>query len=376
MLNKLFEALDVDGIGGQINRILFITKRTTKDHPANGHGQDVSRWGKVVFVLLAFLIALYGVCVFGVAYLLPMFPTPNTDKHFYEFDTKESIVDAIKNTIPPVKKWYRSIDDYPLLPIRVDSNMNSFDTSCVEYFSEQFKEFVPKTSPEFVRIVLKNLGSEMATHPLILKALHDLLTEPQDLTDMFQETERCMSASASLSAITCVAKDHLQMDLNALDQRTIYRYTINFGAVLEALTIRMETDLPLLAAMAEIGTTSRLKEYTEFVSKTYQNNDDKTKFLSDKYNSVMFALKFGVGAKVSNHYEGCETCDLSLALIILEAVKLDVDIGHTANARVGVAIAPPSTMITPFVRDNIFRWELGREWVDAYLAWVGNTCVV
>jgi len=216
----------------------------------------------------------------------------------------------------------------------------------------------------------------MATHPLILKALHDLLTEPQDLTDMFQETERCMSASASLSAITCVAKDHLQMDLNALDQRTIYRYTINFGAVLEALTIRMETDLPLLAAMAEIGTTSRLKEYTEFVSKTYQNNDDKTKFLSDKYNSVMFALKFGVGAKVSNHYEGCETCDLSLALIILEAVKLDVDIGHTANARVGVAIAPPSTMITPFVRDNIFRWELGREWVDAYLAWVGNTCVV
>ena len=318
MLNKLLEALDVDKVDGQINRILFITKQTTKGHPANGHGQDVSPWGKVAFVLLAFLVALYGVCVFGVAYLLPMFPTPNTDEHFDEFDIKELIVDAIKNTIPPVKEWYRSIS------IRIDSNMYSFDTSCVEYFSEQFKVFFPKTSPKLVRIVLNNLGSKMATHPLILKTLHDLLTEPQDLKEMFQQTERCVSASASLSAITCVAKDHLQMDLNALDQRTIYRYIIHFGALLEALTIRMETDLPLLTAMVEIGTTSRLKEYTEFVSKTYQHNENKTKFLSDKCNSVMFALKKTVAAKVSNHYEGCETCNLSLALNIPEAVKLDV----------------------------------------------------
>ena len=53
---------------------------------------------------------------------------------------------------------------------------------------------------------------------------------------------------------------------------------------------------------------------------------------------------------------------------ILEAVKLDVEFGHEANARVGVALAA-AVKFNPQVDDHEPVYKMGKEWVDAYIAW-------
>jgi len=90
------------------------------------------------------------------------------------------------------------------------------------------------------------------------------------------------------------------------------------GAVLEKLTMNMKSDITLLPTVAEIATTSRLREFKDFVSKTYKGNEEKSKFLTDKYYSIMFGLHDVAKSKVSNIYEGS---DNHLPLNAVEAVK-------------------------------------------------------
>eukprot|EP00978_Attheya_sp_CCMP212_P006492 scaffold14911_cov54-Attheya_sp.AAC.2 len=59
---------------------------------------------------------------------------------------------------------------------------------------------------------------------------------------------------------------------------------------------------------------------------------------------------------------------MALQINILEAVKLDAQFGHEANARVGIALAA-AVKFKPRVDDHELVYKLGKEWIDAYIAW-------
>jgi len=241
----------------------------------------------------------------------------------------------------------------------------------VDYFVDQFEEKLAFTNPNYVRLAFGNFGSPLSTNPLILGALEDILHEPQDLTSFYAEVRDCASASPSFAAIACALKENLRFDLGETEMKILYENATNLAVILDRLTLKMEESASLLYEYVAVDAmlNSRRREVGIMFEIRYSDSKDRLTFALDKYYSVAGVLK-SLAKGIAENTLANKNMKYVLALTILEAVKLDIVSGHEKNARTGLALAVSGAQYDPFVSENRHRWELGKHWVDGYIAWV------
>jgi hypothetical protein len=355
-------AIDWEDIGGQLNRVKILNSQNSNGAPR--------RWWTVGLTLVIGFFSIYAIGVACVISSLALVPQPNTEKLYQELDLEEKYTDAVKNTIPFVQKWFRGTNRQLFHQEFHDNVAEKSNSTCVDYFVDQFEDKLAFTNPKYVRLAMGNFGSALSTNPLILEALEDILHEPQDLTSFYAEVRGCASASPSFAAIACALKENLRFDLDETKMKILYEYATNLAVILDRLTLKMEESASLLYVAVDAMQNSRRREFEIINEKRYSGAKDRRLiFALDKYYSVAGALTW-LAKGIAENTPAKKNLKYALALNILEAVKLDIANGHEINARTGLALAVSGIQYDPFVRENRYRWELGKHWVDGYIAWV------
>lgn len=98
----------------------------------------------------------------------------------------------------------------------------------------------------------------------------------------------------------------------------------------------------------------------------YEDSPAEAEFRFAKYRGIAQSLKVYADSLSANIPP--PAVQYSLQINILEAVKLDIILGLEEKARVGLALAA-AVRFGPTVEDHRLSWRLGKDWVDAYLAW-------
>ena len=352
------------------------------------------RWATVLVTLAVLFFVIQSSLVFVINYAIhPSVPTPNTDKLFGEFQLP--LADIVQDTVPFVQDWFqkrqtgvmknpskKNGDNMVLLDnaqVTSTASIPSENTApltnvtntsfCLEFYFQGMKEFIPTTSPSYVRLVLQNFGGSMYRSPRIQEALHDLLTEPQDLQAMYEESQKCLSDNQPFVALACVASDFVAPpNLTDVETQIIFQYLVNFSAVLEALTMFLEKDFQALNEMVEAMVTSRRKEFELYVEEKYAENSADYEFYLAKYQTMSMAAQSLLDSMAQNRIPKKTDYDKLVQLNILEAVKLDLKYKREENARAGLALAATAKVGTYFESHEVLT-KLSKEWIDAYIAW-------
>ena len=344
-------------------------KKQNHNDRENEHLRIVAqrRWATVLVTLAVLFFVIQSSLVFVINYAIhPSVPTPNTDKLFGELQLH--LADIVQDTVPFVQDWFqkrqtgvmknpskKNGDNMVLLDnaqVTSTASIPSENTapltnvtntsSCLEFYFQGMKEFIPTTSPSYVRLVLQNFGGSMYRSPRIQEALHDLLTEPQDLQAMYEESQKCLSDNQPFVALACVASDFVAPpNLTDVETKIVFQYLVNFSAVLEALTMFLEKDFQALNEMVEAMVMSRRKEVELYVEEKYAENSADYEFSLAKYQTMSVTAQYLLDSKAQNRISVSENIDDNklMQLNILEAVKLDLKYRREENARAGLALA-------------------------------------
>ena len=285
-------------------------------------------------------------------------PDLNKEKRFGEF--KNPYEDINKDTVPFVQKWYRSMDleENTLIPKNTGESVNS-DASCISaYLSEIGNR---STSPAYIELVLDNLGLRQSLQ--VRKILDDYIKEPQSLDEQLNESASCLSNTIGVSELACIMRERSPLDLSDESQNNFFEYVLNLYVVLNALTIALPSDIAALHEITEIMTNARRVEVEDYIIRFYSGSMQKV-YLAKVRGLVLCMQRFGNAIATNQHI----SVAAYLQTNILEAVKLDITIGHDANARVGMAVAArvPFDLVT---LDQEPKWGLGKVWIDSYMAW-------
>lgn len=375
-----------------VNQVVHLNKTTTKlvskksiPSPCTiqkGRGvvlidQSRRKWVTVLGILAGVFICVYLMISFLIEYVInpALVPLPNTDKLYDEF---EDPVDDIKEAfVPYVQDWFvdrqkslkykRAIGASQLLETDTKRNLSA-NFTCLDAFVEKLKDIQPTTDPSYAEVILRALGSDLYSSPTIRNVLHDLLTEPQELTAMYDNSHSCMRDNQPLIAMACVATEYnILPDLSKHDNKIIFRYAVTYAAVLEALTLHMESNLQDFDHFSQTMLHSRRREVESYYKKQYEDNNDLLEFLVAKYRTMALATQGSLNSKAQNGINNL-AADASIKLNMLEAVKRDIQLEHMGNAEVGLAIAA-SVNAGRYSDSSHFFDQLGKAWVDAYIAW-------
>jgi len=339
------------------------------------------RWTIVLVTLCVLFVTIQLSLLLVINYVIhPFVSTPNTEKIFIEFENPWN--EIVEDTIPFVQNWMLQekksgpslLQEGDIEQATSSLQSKSKDTSsdsCVDLYYKGLKEFIPMTSPLYIKLVLQNLGDHMYRSPSIQTILKDLLSEPRNLKVMYEESQRCLSNNFPFAELACaVHKIHGPPNLADEKTRTIFQYAVNFAVVLEVLTKYIEKDLQVLNEVAEAIISSCLSGFKSFLDTAYtdkQEIQEKT-FYWAKYRSMALAMKILRDSKANNAIVPNVSPNEILQLNILEAVKLDIQYGHNDNAKVGMALAANSNAGS-FIESTEIISQLNKEYIDSYIAW-------
>lgn len=334
------------------------------------------RWTLVLIALWVVLLSVYLMATLLIDSVInPILPLPNTDKLYDEFE--DPINDIKESFVPRVQDWFIGRQQKPKdKRVHVTSHLLGVDRerqtpanlTCLDAFVDELKDMQPRTDPSYANLVLQSLGDDLYSSPTIRSALHELLTEPQDLNGMYDDSYSCMRDNQPLVAMACTATEHnILPDLSKGETKIIFRYIVTFAAVLDRLTLHMESNLQDFYHMTQTMLYSRRKEIEAHYHSTFGEQKDLLEFLLAKYRGVALASKELLNSKAQNGIND-PIRDASLQLNIIEAIKRDIDLDHIGNAEVGLAIAA-SVHTGRYSESNHVFDQLGKDWVDAYIAW-------
>ena len=187
---------------------------------SSGENKNVSSnsscWIIVMIALFVSFVAIQSSIIIIVACVIhPFIPNRNVDKLFDEFDNP--LPDITRDTVPYIQDWFQNRQDATrdgdtiLLKNKeftenlVTNSSSSSKKLCLELYFREVQENIPTTSPAYVRLVLQNMGDEIYHSPSIQRALRDLLTEPQELKGLYNESQSCLSDNLPFAALTCTA---------------------------------------------------------------------------------------------------------------------------------------------------------------------------
>jgi uncharacterized protein YjeT (DUF2065 family) len=151
-------------------------------------------------------------------------------------------------------------------------------------------------------------------------------------------------------------------------QKNVWEYLVNDAIVYDRITSASLSNFALLSELLDHFKSRR--EEVEAHNKAFFPGPRGT-FVREKLLGISKSIEIlttTLGGSVPN--PGFQQ---SLQTNIFEAVKLDAKTGHDNNSRVGVALAS-TIKFGPSVDSHQFMYRLGKEWVDAYIAW--NTAFV
>jgi len=292
----------------------------------------------------------------------------NNDRHFDDFLEEDKHTDIVENTIPHIQDYYRkqvlvTETEEPLLPTNRTKTTTRHGTQCVENFFSDIAQVVNTTDPSYVKLVLRNMGLEESF--LVRVAMDDLLQAPQDKLIWLQETGTCYRDATVLAHLCNSFEATLgpKPDYSSPNHRVLLTYFYNTHVVLETLTSRATKDL---AFLSELSLQMLDRRETAEHHYDYSITDpDMKEFLKMKYQGVaqvFHAATIALGQSQNFPLRH------GFQVNILEAVKLEAQIGHHQNARVGIALAA-AIPFEPNVKNHEVRWKLGSDWVHAYEAW-------
>ena len=353
-------------------------------HLQDNQKRRTHQWVTTLLVLgVIFITAQLTFSAFVAFVIQPSLSTPNTDKLFEE--VKDSLGAIAEDTIPFVQDWYQkaqqvtstnkqstmdllSVEEHgPSSLESQNKSSSSSSTTCVDRYFDGIKDAVPTTSPSYVRLVLQNLGAQFQRSPTIRNALHSLLTEPQDLRTMYEESQSCLSQNTPLVALACVSSDFVNPpNLTNYETRVVAEYLVNYYAVLETLTKHIEKSLTDFKWMVDSMVTSRRRVIEHHYE---QLDENKRQFVLAKYRSMaMVAEEFLEVKSKDRILDDSIPPDALIQLNILEAVKLDILNGREENSRVGMQLAANCKLGT-FLESHELLIQTDKDWINAYIAW-------
>jgi hypothetical protein len=216
-----------------------------------------------------------------------------------------------------------------------------------------------------VERVLQNMG--LANQRFVRSHLNDLLTEPQTLESIYDETFQCAALSPGMMRFACTTEATSPWNLADSDQKAYLVETVHSAIVLEALTRFLVDDVAALQEIADLMQSTQLHAMYEFVGETYSTNKAAASFALAKYRSTAGTVKQLAESLATNTPSSSFTSSLQVNL--LEAAQVDVTHGNGANARVAVALAA-ATKIPPVFEDHSMDWRLGTDWTESYMTWL------
>jgi hypothetical protein len=120
---------------------------------------------------------------------------------------------TVSEVVPFFKEWYSNLESQgeSLLPL-LESNAGAGKESseCLERLAEDIKNTVPVTSPAMVERVLQNMG--LVNQRFVRSHLNDLLTEPQTLGSIYDETFSMRSSFSRNDALCLHRRSHKSVE--------------------------------------------------------------------------------------------------------------------------------------------------------------------
>jgi len=310
---------------------------------------------KICCFLTIFILLAYACIALFVEFALDT-GDMNNKENFETFDNNYK--DIIEGTIPPTQLYYHELDSQLLLPKKQWSDINAKpDASCIDTFFENLNSAVAYTSPPFVKLVLTVMG--LSQSEIVHRHLKELISSKQDVSTMYSRSNECLKSNAAIAEMACqipVAFDKVDPDF--------LEYMVTGAVVLDALTEAMVADLSVVSEVLQVLVDQGESKKGYFDDITF--SPERKDFFMHKYDGIVISLKGSLNSLATNTQRNDD--DMMLQTNILEAVRLDIVNGNDANARVGIALAA-GVGFNAFYDEHRMHWELGEDWVAAYLSW-------
>ena len=257
-------------------------------------------------------------------------------------------------TVNYVQDWYNQLNE-SLLPSRsLTSPQESIDEStCLEELFADLQASFSLTDPESMDVILQDMG--VAKYPDLVDPIAHagLLKGPQSTTNVFESSLMCVKEHHAMEKLACQTLKHFPHGLTAnmtQDEHKSTQRSLGKAMVVDILTQHATQEFVNLKSV--LGTirehdTHMLSQYDQ----KHKENKSLRKYAIKKHKQVSDRLVEYLEG-VSQSSQTMENMSSLLKLGIIEAVKIDLERGMEANARVGIALASAinfaGTAIEPF----------------------------
>ena len=294
-------------------------------------------------------------------------PMLNSVKYFDEVNNPYE--EIIKDTIPFVQLWFRSIvgtsNEKPKIEL-AENELVTKESACISLFYDKLMIAVPNSSPQMVQAVLESMG--LVNVPAIRSHFKSWLEAPQPLDVLYNDSFDCFDQSyGAIKKMSCqVAESIDHWDVNNPHHTSFASHVVHLGLVEEILTEALQEDIATLSYVADIMSTTQSQKIRREINGRYKDSALR-EFFHAKYDGVAYTLRMVTHA-LSGNRQILNGAFYTLQTNILEAVKLDAVLGNHGNALSGLALAA-AVNFDPLVAENDVKWRLGAEWVESYIAW-------
>jgi len=255
---------------------------------------------------------------------------------------------------------------------------------CVAHFGDQVRAELGNNTMTRVEDVKFLLGLAYLNdfHPAVL-TLGSMLTEPQDLAPLIDKIETCSAQNAMYASFACHWKNNpsitpsLQIDGEAVTFASQVRLLLTRVLMMDRLTEEAYNNHQFFAdsfyAMAAGLQAAGGPELYHRLPLARE----QLEFIVDKYNTILKLARDLVKARNQRQDLNKWGREVSTQINIMEAVLIDtLVLKNEANALTGIALAHyvsgRGSSINIHEADSgnsEYRWPLGKDWADAYIAW-------
>ncbi len=219
------------------------------------------------------------------------------------------------------------------------------------------------TDPILMMQAFRHTGLHLNPVARNIRGVVELLSTPVAWAPLFERAGDCVAGNVPLTEYVCEAVLHdpsigVKFKTGADADKELC-YTLNQGMLVQRLT-EEAVRFPHIWAAFSNALEAQALWITEAWANIDWGHDAARRFVLQKYHSV--GMRQHRGPVSGPHI---------LSTNILEAARFDLEMGGTDNVALGLTLAHYSALVQPPYQDEHgrTRWDLGKDWVDAYNAW-------
>ncbi|CAE8604355.1 unnamed protein product [Polarella glacialis] len=308
--------------------------------------------------------------VFGVAFVL--WPACVDGLPCKQRETIEQrLRDIALDIVPPLKKRTPTFIRMGELAFLQRNSSDDCVAPLMRWLESAVGGFV--SSPAKVRQVTQYIGVDQLS--VVRAALGDLWTEAQNFSLMAHQSAACVRNNAPLRSYICAALGDPSLRPKLLNTSPEdLSMAAHLYLVLERLgsAARDRSDFRATLGQHFERVSDDIVATILAITKAQGWGKEILKFRVGKWYSIPIRPELPISMRAAP-LRGAGHVQYLLQMNILEATFIDHDLGIQDNTDLGIALSVDVATQTPFV-DSSSRivFPLGKDWIDAYIAWNMN----